>query len=307
MVVVCMNKRPHDDVSMFVGYVMHVAADALWSLRCSGGGRACPCQIEREMEALEEDTRVVSAWLSGSFAADTADDWSDVDLYTVVRDEDYALFVEQRGALHDRLGEVVGTQAIDSERTFENPGSQFDLLIYRGGLEVDWTIMPLQLAHRPGWARLLLDRMDIPVDSIAPESEEETRIRLQGQLDFFWAMVAVGQKEVGRSYTTGAAASVERLTDAFDILWRRVHRPNEPRPELRAWRHRTEITELTAMTPRLGKDIGPNSVLDVIRQLCAAVERMHPNLREKKVSIPEEMAREMAAPDELALAAALVT
>jgi predicted nucleotidyltransferase len=260
--------------------------------------------LARITQALEKDSRVVAAWLTGSFAAGIADEWSDIDVCSVINDEDFASFVQHRLDVYNRVGEIVATQSIGPSRNSENRGSQFDLLIYRGGMEVDWTLMPLQLAHRPNWTRLLFSRMDIPVDAVVPETYEEQLAQLQGQLDVFWAMAAVGLKEVGRGYTTGAAASVERLTDAFDLLWRRVYRPEEIRPESRTWRHRPAIPELNAMTPRLGKVIDPFQVLEVLHQLRAAVERLHPRLKEMQVSIPVHMPNEMAILSDLALASA---
>jgi predicted nucleotidyltransferase len=260
--------------------------------------------LARITQALEKDSRVVAAWLTGSFAAGIADEWSDIDVCSVIDDDDFASFVQHRLDVYNRVGEIVATQSIGPSQNSENHGSQFDLLIYRGGMEVDWTLMPLHLADRPGWARLLFDRRDIPVDELLPESADQQRAQLQDQLDFFWAMAAVGLKEVGRGYTTGAAASVERLTDSFDLLWRRIHRPEELRPELRAWRHRTAIPELIAMTPRLGTVIDPIHVLDVMHQLRVAVERLHPRLIEMQVSIPNHMPIEMATLSNLALASA---
>jgi len=283
-----------------------VSRNSLTIIKLKAHGEERDHVLARIVQALEDDSRVVATWLTGSFAVGTADEWSDIDVCSVINDEDFAAFVAHRTEFYDRVGEVVGTQSIGSNPNSENRGSQFDLLVYRGGIEVDWTLMPFHLSHRPNWSRMVFSRADIPVDEVLPESAEDQHAQLQGQLDFFWAMVAVGLKEVGRGYTTGAAASVERLTDAFDLLWRRVQRPEELRPESRAWRHRTLIPELEAVTPRLGKNIGPMSVLDVIRRLCAQVETLHPRLREKNVSIPEHMPREMDALGELALASALL-
>jgi predicted nucleotidyltransferase len=270
-------------------------------------GKERDALLARITQALEKELRVVAAWLTGSFAAGTADEWSDIDVCLVITDQDFISFVQQRLDFYDRVGQIVATQSIGPSRNSENCGSQFDLLIYRGGLHVDWTLMPLRLAHRPNWSRLLFSRTHIPVDEPVPESAEEQREQLQAQLDFFWAMVAVGLKEVGRGYTSGAAASVERLTDAFDLLWRRIHRPEELRPESRARRHRTVIPELQTLTPRPGENINPMNILTAIRHFCQQVESLHPLLREKHVSIPEGMPQEMAALGELALAAVRLT
>lgn len=108
--------------------------------------------LARIVQALENDSRVVAAWLTGSFAAGTADEWSDVDLCVAIQDDHFGIFVEQRREIYNGVGEAVGQQSFDPHRNSENPGSQFDLLIYRGGLHVDWTLMPLRLAHRSCWA-----------------------------------------------------------------------------------------------------------------------------------------------------------
>jgi len=271
--------------------------------RLEAHGRARDTLLARIVDALECDSRFAAAWLAGSLAAGTADAWSDVDLYTVVHDDDYEALIEQRQEFHPRFGEVVAHQSIDGRLNSENPGSQFDLLVYRGGIEVDWTLMPLSLAHRPPWSRLLFDRIGVPVDVVPPESNEERRARLQNRLDFFWAMAAVALKEVGRGYTTGAASTIQLMTGAFDTMWRLLYRPDQPHPERRAPRHRPPVPELQTRTPRLGREIDPMAALQVIRSLCREVEGLHPVLREKGVSIPEGMPREMAQLGDLAEAA----
>jgi hypothetical protein len=50
----------------------------------------CLAAIERFRAACQHDPLVLAAFLGGSFAAGTADEESDVDVYVVSREEDYA-------------------------------------------------------------------------------------------------------------------------------------------------------------------------------------------------------------------------
>jgi predicted nucleotidyltransferase len=59
--------------------------------------------IEEASAVLARDERIVAIWLQGSFAAGTADAWSDVDLHIAVRDEAWdAVF----GVRHELLGGI---------------------------------------------------------------------------------------------------------------------------------------------------------------------------------------------------------
>src|SRR5438045_1503141 len=60
--------------------------------------------IGRFRKASEADPRVLAAFLGGSLAAGTADAYSDLDLYVVIADEDYANFFADRIAFLNLLG-----------------------------------------------------------------------------------------------------------------------------------------------------------------------------------------------------------
>lgn len=270
--------------------------------RLAAHGRTRDALLRHIVEVLQGDGRIVAAWLAGSLAIGTADAWSDVDLHVAVSDEHYSAVVEGRMALYERFGRPALVQQIRVNT--ENPGVHFNLLVYPGGIEVDCSLWPQRLAHRPPWTRLLFDRADVPVDILPPMSREERRQEASHQLDFFWAMATVAMKTVGRSYASGAALTIELMTDAFDSLWRLVYRPEEPHPEMRKRRHRPAVPELVARPPRLGATIDPLSALAVIRRQCLETERLHPVLAELGVPIPADMPGEVAALGELAEAAA---
>ncbi len=63
--------------------------------------------LDRFEAACREDARVVVAFLGGSRIAGTDGEYSDLDLYLIVRDEDYDAFFAERRAFLGRLGEPV--------------------------------------------------------------------------------------------------------------------------------------------------------------------------------------------------------
>jgi predicted nucleotidyltransferase len=63
--------------------------------------------LDRFVAACREDTRVVAAFLGGSHAAGRADEYSDLDLYVIVDDQNYDTFFAGRRAFLGHLGEPV--------------------------------------------------------------------------------------------------------------------------------------------------------------------------------------------------------
>lgn len=59
--------------------------------------------IERARVALEEDPRILAAWLAGSYARDEADIYSVVDLHCLIDDDDADWFAEHWTATADRI------------------------------------------------------------------------------------------------------------------------------------------------------------------------------------------------------------
>lgn len=60
--------------------------------------------LQRFLTACDDDSRVVAAFLGGSFARGKADEWSDLDIYLITTDEAYDDFFAQRQAFMQRLG-----------------------------------------------------------------------------------------------------------------------------------------------------------------------------------------------------------
>ena len=85
--------------------------------------------LDRFMAASREDTRVVAAFLGGSHAAGTADEYSDLDLYLIVGDQNYDTFFAERRTFLGQLGEAVFLE------DFSDFGFDMVVFILSGGVE----------------------------------------------------------------------------------------------------------------------------------------------------------------------------
>lgn len=63
--------------------------------------------IDRITAILEEDNRVVAAWLEGSIARREADDYSDIDLWVCVKDRVFTEWIDEREQFAAQIGPVL--------------------------------------------------------------------------------------------------------------------------------------------------------------------------------------------------------
>ncbi|MGW5362936.1 nucleotidyltransferase domain-containing protein [Actinopolymorpha pittospori] len=68
--------------------------------------------IEHARVTLEEDPRILAAWLAGSYARDEADAYSDVDLHCLIDDDDADWFTEHWTETADRIVPAVAQRSI---------------------------------------------------------------------------------------------------------------------------------------------------------------------------------------------------
>lgn len=209
--------------------------------------------LERSTELLEADPRIVAAWLAGSFGRQEQDEYSDVDLWAVVRDEDSAELcartrpsgagtVEARRRIISGFGEP----AIIHEHHANAPqGGSFTTVIYRSsGLAVDWTFIPLSGASRDPQTVLLYDAVGIRSTEPRPELDaEEKAERLAERFAFFW-MIAVPAAKAWRrgdgvrfhgilEMMYSAALDIEHLLEGTERVYtRRSLAPFCPTSEL---------------------------------------------------------------------------
>lgn len=247
--------------------------------------------LERIVGTFQADSRVVAAWLSGSFGRGTEDAWSDLDLHVAVEDDALSAFLDERPVLYRRIGNPTLIQQEMPSNAMAT--SRFQLVMYAGPVEVDWTIGPVSLATRPPETTVIFARRKIPIEIPQPASAEEVRAQAIDALTFFWAMAPIAIKFVGRGESRRASSQIDLLTGAFIRLWRLVELPDGPNPAA-PFQNRATEPELDAILPRLGWEITPDSALAVIQALCAETERLHPALEALGARPPRELVAEIA-------------
>lgn len=242
--------------------------------------------------ALQTDGRVEAAWLSGSFGRQEADEWSDLDLHVLVKDDFFQEIVAQPAEVFEYAGKPLLVQWVDGN-SWSMPGGRFWLVMYPGAIDVDWNIGPASQAARPVASLVLFDRFGVPVASEPPPASfEERRVAARSDVTFFWAMVPIAVKYAGRGHTRLAVGQTGLLQEAFTRLWRVLYRPEHLKAEPYHQNRRLEA-DLDARLPRFGAVITPESALAVIKEFCQEAERLNPALSELGVEVPTELIGEV--------------
>jgi predicted nucleotidyltransferase len=141
--------------------------------------------LDRFVAACREDTRVLAAFLGGSHAAGTADEYSNLDLYLIVGDQGYDTFFAERRAFLGRLGEPVFFE------DFSDFGFDMVVFIFSSGVEGE-----LALGRASGFDHIhggpfevLVDKEGILEGQVFPlhrPSQAEQRETLRWLIYWFW-------------------------------------------------------------------------------------------------------------------------
>ncbi len=179
------------------------------------------------VEECQADERVVAAFLGGSYAEDTADAYSDLDLYLITADEAYEDFLTGREAFIRLLGEPLFLE------DFGTPHALFYIFSDHTEGEL-WIGRESQFHHiHAGPYRVLLDKNDILVNVVFPqhEADQPEQIEtLRQQVVWFWHELshfikamgrgqlwfAYGQLEVMRQICVNLARLRHNFSDAYD-------------------------------------------------------------------------------------------
>jgi len=181
--------------------------------------------IQRFTEACEAEARVLAAFVSGSRATGTADEWSDLDLCLIARDENREALWAERAGLIGQLGELVFLEDFDGDET-----AYFWLA---DGTEAELTFAGLTNAaeaHR-GPYRALLDR-----DGILPNiqfigarpAQADQREVARRQIQWFWHDLSHFVTAVGRGQPFWAAGQLQALREYTVNISRLVADPWAP-------------------------------------------------------------------------------
>jgi hypothetical protein len=156
--------------------------------------------LERVARLLKSDERIAAAWLYGSLGRGDGDEWSDVDLWVVVGDDQIAELNETLGTYVAPVGNLM--VVVEAPQNAP-PGGMFLSVVYgdlKGGPQIiDWSLQPQSAASVPSDALVIFNRGSVPLAE-APQSPlpEESVARAANQTRFFWMMVPVVAKAIGR-------------------------------------------------------------------------------------------------------------
>lgn len=180
---------------------------------------------------LQQDSRFVAAWLTGSFGRGEQDDFSDLDLRVIVTDTASAALCAQpwsHGArtTDERLAffSRFGTPSVVYDAHENAPeGGTFTYVLYDNGLNVDWMLMPQSKALRGSDTLLLFDEVGIPQEP-APDAENlEGRITTASDMTgFFWMIAASSLKYLQRDDIVYFYILLDWLHNAIEDVQRTV-------------------------------------------------------------------------------------
>jgi lincosamide nucleotidyltransferase len=141
--------------------------------------------VARFVAACQADERVIAAFLGGSYAAGTADAYSDLDLYVITSDHTYEGFLAERRAFIEQLGEPYFLE------DFAGHGAEFAFFMLSDGAEGELGLGReshfTHLHGGPHW--VLLDKRGIlagvafPPHTVEQSLQDETLRRL---ISWFW-------------------------------------------------------------------------------------------------------------------------
>ena len=164
--------------------------------------------LERFVSACRADDRITAAFLGGSYARGSADDYSDLDLYLITTDEGFSDFVSQRGAFVRSLGEPLFLE------DFELPDILFFIL-------ADGTEGELGFGHESRFEHLhsgpytvLLDKKGILRRVVFPDripDASKQQEKLLGLVTLFWHELSHFITAMGRGQLWWAQGQLEAL------------------------------------------------------------------------------------------------
>ena len=156
------------------------------------------------------DERIVAAFLGGSLASERADEFSDVDLCVIARDDVFDDVVRDRTSLIEALGEPVFVEDFGHAEVVSfvlADGTEAEIFFGREGALAEL---------RPGRHRTLFDRSGI-LEGVTFEEEradpEELEDVLRRTLSWFWHELSHFVKAIGRNQLWWAAGQLEALRD----------------------------------------------------------------------------------------------
>jgi predicted nucleotidyltransferase len=246
--------------------------------------------LAQAVALVENDPRIVAAWLFGSGHRGDADAFSDIDLWTVVDDAHVYALVAQRHAYVTQLGQPLLTLDVLGNAPV---GGGYLMLQYPGSvgpIQVDWYWQPQAQSAIPDDAKLLFDRVGLPcavgtktidvcylAQGIQPPATATVPTlaqQLRYELTFCWCMSLIAAKYVARRAPEAATQllhhAAQKLDNAQAIL-----------------PHQATIN-FTQNSPRAAA-LSLSAVMSTLRQLHATAARLLPQLAALDSAMPPEL------------------
>jgi len=245
--------------------------------------------LDRFVAACSADHRIVAAFLSGSAAADAADEHSDLDLYAVVPDDDIDEVVAGRERLIAQLGDALFLE------DFGNDGLVFAILSDGTDIELHFVRESALDQVRSGPHRVLVDDHGVLAGTTFPfpEFDRATQAKeLRTVVMWFWHDLSHFAAAIDRDHLWWAAGQLEALR-AYCVRLARVEQGVEPMPEEPYWKLDAEMP--TAPLDPIRSTYVPlerTALLDAARTLLAFFRSRAPTIAEAHgLTYPEALDR----------------
>jgi predicted nucleotidyltransferase len=244
--------------------------------------------LDNAARLLHDDEHIVAAWLIGSLGRGDSDEWSDIDLWIVVKDDAFDAVTTARYEFSANLGRAV---LFEDAPQNAPTGGAFLTAMYAGtggAHQVDLYWQPMSLASRPPDTRLLFERVNIPLaEQTFPSDDERIESAIE-QTRYFWVMSAIVAKTIARRNIWKVLQLLIPTRTALEqVRWLIGERSEPPtyremptfNPPQTSADHLGELgglleemSRLVAKTPALRNAVDP-AAIEQVRELCSTVER----------------------------------
>lgn len=246
--------------------------------------------IRRFTEACQNNDQVIAAFLGGSYANRTFDQYSDLDLYLITTDAGYESFLLNRKAFMTRLGTPVFLE------DFREFGFDMIVFIFEDGVEGE-----LGLGKESGYShihggeyRILVDKQNILKDVVFPLSRpnsESQQENLDYLLHWFWRDLSLLSVALGRGMLWSGYGNLESARQKLINLMRLAN-------DMEKWTAGYERVEIAVKEDELNKlilaygQLDQNTIIESVQVVVKIYQEIAPNLAVKaELSYPEELER----------------
>ncbi len=256
--------------------------------------------VSRFADACSADDRIVAALLCGSRARGEADEYSDLDLCVITRDDAFENVIAERESLVGQLGELVFIEDFGLDRIaffILADGTECELFFGREGALEEVDVGPFStLIDKRG----ILEGVEFP---FAQPDPDERREQLRQVLNWFWHDLSHFMAALGRGELWWAYGQLEALRRYCVNLLRIEHGVEAQEEAYEKLEKAVPVSELAALQPTfcpMERDAMLNAALDIVsffRQHAPRVAGAHGS------EYPAELERLMSGRlDELPLA-----